>query len=519
MSILGNTGVQRLLLLILMLVTITNAAETDMEKFSFAHEVKVLVSDTEIVAGKVIRIKIRATGDKVTFPDIEEIDGVKVLEKSERVTNMFHYVNGVLKKERTTLVMTFAPHHDVTIPSYDIEIDGKIYKSKPVKIKVHPATDKNIENSNRFFLELKADKESVIVGEPIMVSVFFSLKLGVRLAESPQYTEPEFKGFFSQEIGDEKVYTEGNRQITELKYLLTPLSEGEFYVGPARAKLAVADRNKVDMFGRFVATTVPIASNRVKIKVSKKPIESDLVGRFTVESSVDKQKVKANSPVNLTVKIRGDGILDDLIFPDYEIEGVTVYSDDAEVGTDLQSEDINSSYVKRFAFISDHDFTIPARTISAYDLQSKTVKYLEIPSYDVKVEGSSSAAAGNKPGKSDPVSGRVQTNLKIPELAVHNDRESMLSVDERITERLILILSFVSGMVVVLLLRYLPGFKMKTHFGSYGESEALKILYPHMSSSAEVEEMVRKLYAKKNGDKNIVIDKKILKMLVEKYGT
>jgi len=54
-----------------------------MEKFSFAHEVKVLVSDTEIVAGKVIRIKIRATGNKVTFPDIEEIDGVKVLEKSD----------------------------------------------------------------------------------------------------------------------------------------------------------------------------------------------------------------------------------------------------------------------------------------------------------------------------------------------------------------------------------------------------------------------------------------------------
>jgi len=517
MRILGNTGMQRLFLMVFACFTFTNAAETDMEKFSFAHEVKVLVSDTEIIAGKVIRIKIRATGDKVTFPDIEEIDGVKVLEKYERVTNMFHYVNGVLKKERTTLVMTFAPHHDVTIPSYAIEIDGKVYHSKPVKIKVHPVSDANLENSNRFFLELKADKTSAIIGEPILVTVFFSLKLGLKLAEAPQYSEPEFKGFFSQEIGEEKVYREGTRQITELKYLLTPLSEGDFYVGPARAKLAVADRNKVDMFGRFVASTVPIASNRVKIHVAKNPKESDLVGHFSIESSVDKVDVKANRPVNLTVKITGDGILDDLVFPDYEMAGVTVYSDDAEVSTTLQGKQIKSSYVKRFAFISDHDFTIPSRTISAYDMESQTVKYLEIPAYDIKVEGRSAVAAGETKKENAGGGGQVQTNLKIPEEIRHDTEAFTLSVDEENREKLLLILAFVSGMIVMYLLRYLPGLKVKRHFGRYEETEALQILYPHISRSAEVEEMVHQLYAKKSGDKNMVIDKIKLKMLVKKY--
>jgi hypothetical protein len=37
-----------------------------------------------------------------------------------------------------------------------------------------------------------------------------------------------------------------------------------------------------------------------------------------------------------------------------------------------------------------------------------------------------------------------------------------------------------------------------------------------MSESSEIEEVVRKLYAKKNGDKSVVIDKKVLKELVEK---
>jgi len=516
MSILGKRSIQRSLYVILILFTFANAAEKDMEKFSFTHEVKVLVSDTEIIAGKVIRIKIRATGDKVTFPDIEEIDGVKVLEKSERVTNMFHYVNGVLKKERTTLVMTFAPHHDVTIPSYDIEIDGKIYHSKPVKIKVHSATAENNENSNKFFLQLETDKTSVVMGEAALVTVYFSLKLGTRLAGEPEYAPPVFKGFFSQKVGKEKVYQKGNRQITEMKYLLTPLSEGDFYVGPARANMAVADRNRVDMFGRFVAMNVPIASNRVKIHVAKNPKETDLVGHFSIESSVDRENVKANKPVNLTVKLAGDGILDDLVFPDYEIAGVTVYSNDAEVDTDLKDGQIESRYVKRFAFIADHDFIIPARTISTYDLQTKRIKYLEIPAYEIKVEGASSAA-GKKPQKSDPMSGRVQTDLKIFEHSVHDGVGSAFSIEARSTERLILILAFVSGMIVMSLFHYFPGFKMKTHFGTYSETEALKRLYPHMGRSEEVEEMVRQLYARKNGDKGIVIDQIKLKKLVKKY--
>jgi len=517
MQIHGNPSIQKSLFLILMLCSFVYA--TEVEVFSYVPEAKALVSDTEIVAGNMIRLKIRANGDKVIFPNIEEIDGAKVLEQHEIVVNRPHYINGVLKKERTILILTFAPHHDVTIPSYDVKIDGRMYKTKPIKIKVVPVNAQNTEDSNKFFLHLETDKKFVVVGEPILATVSLSLKLGIRLTDNPQYTKPSFKGFFSEEVGEEKVYTKGNRQVTELKYLLTPQSAGSFAVGPARAKMAVANRNKRDMFGRFIHTFwVPIASNRVKIKVTKKPQESDLVGRFTIENRLDTKNVKANKPVNLTVKIAGDGILDDFVFPDFEIDGVTIYSDDAEISTKLQGERINSTYVKSFAFISDHDFTIPERTISVYDIQSQTVKYLEIPSRDVKVEGSSSVA-GAIPRKTDSRSGKVQTNLKIPKKSMLDDGEPKMSVEENIAEWWMMILAFVSGMIVILLARYLPGFKMKTHVGSYSESEALKILYPHMGGSAETEALVRKLYAKKNGDKSIIIDKTILKMLVEKYRT
>jgi len=513
----GNSGIYRVLYLLLILCTFSAASESEMEHFTFSHEVKVLVSDTEIVAGHVIRLKIRATGDKVIFPDIDEIDGVKVLEKEERVTNMFHYVNGVLKKERTTLILTFAPHHDMTIPSYDIDIDGKMYKSEAVKIKVMGENAKTIEDGNKFFLHLETDKKSVMVGEPILVTVKFSLKMGIRLTENPQYTKPSFKGFFSRELGDEKVYSKGNRQITEMKYLLTPLSAGTFKVGPARAKIGLADKNKRDMFGRFIGTTWhPIASNRVEIKVAKKPKESDLVGTFSIEHILDKKSVKANKPVNLTVKITGNGIFEDFEFPDYEIDGVTVYSDDAEIESKVENNALDSRYVKRFVFISDEDFSIPARHISVFDMKSQTLKYLDIPSYDVHVENKQ-ALALTKAQARIPGAGKVHSNLEIPKRSMLDTEENRLLPQVHSAPWWLIALAFLAGILVMYLLKSLLSLQWKSKGRTVKESEALGILYAYVNASAEVEEMVRKLYAKKNGDTGIVIDQKQLKRLVEKY--
>ena len=505
----GNQGFQKLLFLILMLFAFGYATE-EVEVFSYVHEAKALVSDTEIVAGNMIRLKLRANGDKVVFPNIEEIDGVKVLEQHEIIVNRPHYINGVMKKERTIQILTFAPHHDITIPSYNIEIDGRMYKTKPIKIKVMPVTAQNMEDNNKFFLHLKADKKTVMVGEPIVVTVYLSLKLGLKLSENPQYTEPSFKGFFSKELGEEKVYQEGNRQITELKYLLTPQSEGDFAVGPARAKLGVVDKKRRDMFGRFISTRwVPIASNRVKIKVTKKLQESDLVGFFTIANMLDRKNVKANKPVTLTVKIEGNGTLEDFEFSDFEIESVTVYSDDPEITTDLRHDTVYSTYSKSFVFISDRDFTIPARRISVYDTKSKTMKYLEVPSYDVHVEGSQVQQ------KSQAAEVKVPRYFKIPQKSMLDTVKEYDTSKVLFTPWWMIILAFVLGGLVMYLFNYILPMIWKRKEITVNETEALKILYAHMGESKEIEDMVRQLYAKKNGDKSIIIDRTLLKILVE----
>ena len=121
----------------------------------------------------------------------------------------------------------------------------------------------------------------------------------------------------------------------------------------------------------------------------------------------------------------------------------------------------------------------------------------------------------NANASSTPKKAVVQTNIKQNE-----ETQSMLpqkKVEVKSIEWRLLVLAFILGTLFMYLLRYVPLAKFKREKSPYKESEALKILYAHINESKEVEEMVRKLYARKNGDKSVVIDKKVLKMLVEKW--
>jgi len=478
-----------LLFLILMLAT-----------FGYANDdkpgAKAIVPNKKIVAGDIIKFKIKATGNIVVFPNIEKIEGVKILSHNKRITNFATYAHGKLKKERTTLILTFAPRKDMTIPSYEVEIDGRVYKTKPVKLKVENFNTSKINNNHIFSMKLKSNKKSVVLDEAFLVTVYFSLQKGVIITHEPRYNRPEFKGFFVDNLDQTKSYDEGNYQVTELRYILTPHSEGNFTLGPAHAKIGLQDKSKrVNLTKRFAMKWYKKASNTLDIKVSPLPVESDLIGKFSLDAKVDTQEVEANKPVNLTIKIEGKGNLNNFDFSNYEIDGVTVYNNDAKIDIKVVDGQIYTSYSKKFVFISEKSFIIPERIFSIYDSKEEKLQELKIKALNIEIKNSQATTID------------VKTSKHI------ESKETMLEeyVEVMFENWWMLVLTFILGGVFYYILSYLLKHKRK----SYKESEALKILYGHISKDAEVEEMVRKLYAKKNDDKSVEIDKKRLNELVE----
>jgi hypothetical protein len=309
------------------------------------------------------------------------------------------------------------------------------------------------------------------------------------------------------EGGDQNAYIKGNYQIQEVRYILTAQQEGNFTVNPAQAKVGVADRSRRDIFGMSFGTKwKQVASNSLEIEVLPQAQQSDLIGDFTLDAAIDAQEVKANKPVNLTLKIEGKGNLENFEFPKYEIDGVTVYSDEANIESKVVDGEIYSTYSKSFAFISEEDFTIPARSFSMLTPEDQKMKALNVNAYNVTIKKSSTSSLSSATPNTN---GMVQTKITQPSTIKEE-------VEVKSVAWWMLAVAFGSGMLFMVALRWIP--RLKTRGTSpYKESEALKILYGHMSEDPEIEEMVRKLYARKNGDKDVEIDKKVLREMVERY--
>lgn len=477
----------------------------------WSASVEATVSSTEVVPGNAVQLHIKAVGDDAVFPDIQLIDGHTVTGTHTGSSSSYSFINGEMKSEHaTTKTLTFVPTKDMTIPSYAIEIDGKVYKTDPIKITLVKSNAAVGQNNDLFSLQMRANKSRVMVGESLMVTVYFSLKNGVRLSQDIQYTQPTFPGFIVTDGGEQSAYIKGNYQVQEVRYILTAQEEGNFTVAPAYAKIGLPDRSRRDIFGMTFGTTwKQTASNTLQIEVLPQAEQSDLIGDFTLNATVDAQEVKANKPVNLTVKIEGKGNLENFEFPKYEIEGVTVYSDEAKVETKVMDGEIYSIYSKSFAFISEEDFTIPERAFSMLSLQDKQLKTVKVNGYDIAIKKSKSSAVSTETAQPHGV---VQTNMQpdATESTVQKQAE------DKSVAWWMLAVAFGSGALFMLLIQRLPRLKSRST-NPYKESEALKILYTHMSEDTQVEAMVRKLYARKNGDKSVEIDKKLLKELVERY--
>ncbi|MEY3002692.1 MAG: hypothetical protein RLZZ428_1067 [Pseudomonadota bacterium] len=478
----------------------------------WADGVQATVSNTEVVKGSSVQLQIEATGDDPHFPDIQTIEGNPITGRQTGKSSSYIYANSRLESKHTTiLTLTFSPKNDLTIPSYDVQIDGKSYHTDPIDVRLVASNDSAGPSGALFTLEMKADKPQVMVGESLIVTLSFALRNDAKISQGVEFHPPTFPGFMVTDMQDKRSYQKGNYQIEELHYMLSAQSEGNFTSTPADVKVGLLDQSRRDVFGMFFGTVWEDGvSNILNIEVLPQVNKSDLVGDFTLDTTLDATEVKANQPVNLTIKLQGEGNLQGFEFPAYEIDGVTVYGDEPKVESKIIDGKLHSTYSKSFVFIADKDFMIPSKHFSMWNPQDKTMQTLEVPSSEVKISNKSVYHSSVPEEKT----GVVQTQTAL------NQVPKEVTVEKKVEVGTIawwmLVVAYVFGVFSVWVMKWFLGFKPKKKT-LYSEAEALKILYPHISQSDEVDAMVRQLYARKNGDVSVKIDKKVLKAMVEKF--
>jgi len=465
----------------------------------YAGSVEAHVNSDEVVLGKRVILTITVVGEEFdSLPDISTIGGAKVLNLHRTDGSNYITVNGKRKREKNeSLMIEFLPEHNMTIPVFQLEIDGQMKSTEPIAIKMLPTAQETQLNSN-FKIEMQLNKSKIYLGEPVVVTVHFSQKRVVDVIRL-EYQKPEFGAFFSKLIGKERSYTKGQYTVHELKYLLIAKTEGNLTIEPARAKIAERIRN-AQSGGWFsdIPQWSSIASKSSLLEVLTPSVEYDVVGDYNITDTLDTLEVKANKPIHLNIKLEGEGSLEDFEGIVFSIDGVTIYGDEPKKESHLVGDMVQSHYLQSFVFIAEHDFTIPSQTIKVYDNKRNRLTLLKTKAYEITVLG------GVKPSTRPMIEDEVHYPM----------------ITWKIPEWFILLGVFLMGMVIALLGKgYLPTFsffKRRLKGTNMTSSEALKTLYPYVADTKEVEAMVRQLYDLEQG-KPVEIDKKVLNQLLDRY--
>lgn len=324
-----------------------------------------------------------------------------------------------------------------TIPQATIKVNGKVYASNSLQIKVLPP-DKNAQsaqqggsqggevaassstaqkiNSSDAFIRAIVSKTKVYEQEALVVNFKFYTTLQV--SDIGKIEFPEFEGFMVEDLDlpatrqlQMEHYNGRNYYSVDLrKTLLFPQRSGKITIPSGKIEMVFNVRSGKAVqtfFGpqyvmadvKKVLTTSPINIDVMSLPQQNKPSDfSNGVGTFNISSSISSTNIKANDGVTLKLVISGAGNMKLIRTPELELpKDFEIY--DPKITNDFKFSGNGLSGTKtiEYLFIPRHQGTykITPLTLSYFDINTKSYKTLSTPEYTLNVAKDPNAGKGS----------------------------------------------------------------------------------------------------------------------------
>jgi len=454
-------------------------------------EIVATLDYNKITAGEMVTLSLKVSGKDIQRPIIRTICGTDVISTSSQ-TNI-EMINGNYSRSKI-FSFTFMPQKSCHIGPIILNIDGKKESSNALDVQVSAPS----KNSNAdFLLQLVVDKQELFVGEPFHLRSVFKQKNSAEVVDN-KFIAPDLKGFWIKNEAKPLQSRNGDYIVTEVDYLLSAQRSGNLKIKPAQ--MAIASRShKRDMWGSFIPQIRwrSYFSNELSLKVKDLPNNAKLVGNFKIDASVDKKNVKANEAVNVTIRVEGEGNLEDIeSFKPY-INGVSVFDEKAIIKGDTLTQKI--------ALVGDHDFTIPSFSVAFYNLQTKRVEKISTQEIDIKVENIN-------PQQLLKIQRETPSQKKVAEEHSKNPEDVFLSLQSSV-------FIFVAGIFVgVLLMLVKPRIaKAKEKKFDYKDEKQLLVHLLPYKDDPEVQKIIDMIESNLYSQTKKTLEKKKIKELVQRY--
>ncbi len=372
------------------------------------------------------------------------LDDFAVLTGPNASTNM-QIINGSVSSSITyNYILQARKEGKFTIGPATAVISPRSYSTQPLAITVTKGSpqakgqgaqsgtgDISKVIGDNIFLKVIVDRSRVYQGEQITATYKLYTRVGV--ANYNVTRLPSLSGFWNEDLdvpkqaqgSTEVVNGKQYRTVTLKKSALFPLHSGTLQIDPMEMTIVVqvqSRRRSNDIFDQFFndpffndpffggVTNVNYTVRSEPVRITVEPLPpnppggfSGGVGKFTVESWLDKRQVKTNDPATLRVKISGRGNLKLLTAPEV-VFPPDLEKYDPKISDNISNEgnQVSGSRTFEYLVIPRHagEQKIASFPFVYFDPERKSYITSKSPEFVLNVEKGNDIALGTASGVS-----------------------------------------------------------------------------------------------------------------------
>ncbi len=315
--------------------------------YLYAQDVKFTasVSKNEVATGEQFQVDFSINGqiDEFTPPNFSGFQvlsgpntsqSVSIINGRTTVSAAYSYILMGVKEGEFTIGSATTTYNGRKLSTNEIKI--KVIKGRPVQTNRQNlnATDDGVQQGNSadlsksLFIRAVVDKSNVYVGQQITLSYRLYTKIGIEQSQVDKL--PDLNGFWNEDV---KNLAQQQQQaqwhietLNGVRYeaadikqtILFPDHAGNLTIDPIEMTFLVRQqapaRDIMDQFfGSFKEVKYKVKSPPVVIHAKPTPDAgkpdsfTGAVGHFTMETTIDKNELKANEALNYKIKITGAG--------------------------------------------------------------------------------------------------------------------------------------------------------------------------------------------------------------------
>jgi len=280
--------------------------------------VSATLDKTEGTLEDYFHLKISVQGKSSGSPQIPYIAGLEVEAKG--TSQQVQIVNGKISREMQYNYLVRAKREGLfVIPSITVKSSGPVTPSELLEFRVKKSLQ-TVSVDKKIFLQAEISKKKAYLGEQLTYTMQFFRRINTT---SARLQKPDFNGFVVEELGkqkdSERIISGKRYAVTELRFALFPVEEGQVKISPARISYEALLHDPNDPFSRFgfFSAGMPkrgeVSSEALSVQVKPIPVQgrsqgfSGLVGQFKLESKLPKKHIAVGESVTLTLTLAGMG--------------------------------------------------------------------------------------------------------------------------------------------------------------------------------------------------------------------